>query len=135
MMNANSIFFERPDFLLELKNHSILVPTDWLWRKYYLPSFDSNPFLLKKSSRVPSFKIYWNLIKRLLKQIPSYHQVKNSLTKTQPGTIYFVNQGSISPWCLRAAYALANPSSAKRQSSHQCLFALLGYANVKAARA
>jgi hypothetical protein len=43
------------------------------------------------------------------------------------------NQGSISPTCLREAFTCQDPKSAKRQSSHQCLFALLGPACAKAA--
>jgi len=41
--------------------------------------------------------------------------------------------GWISPTCLRADFTCADPKSAKRQSSHQGLFALLGSAHVKAA--
>ncbi len=40
--------------------------------------------------------------------------------------------GSISPTCLRLPYTLADPKSAKRQSSCQCLFALLRSASIKA---
>jgi len=36
-----------------------------------------------------------------------------------------VEQGLISPKCLRAAFTRADPKSARRQSSHKCLFALL----------
>jgi hypothetical protein len=40
--------------------------------------------------------------------------------------------GSISPIRLGAAFTHADPKSTKRQLSHQCLFALLGPAHVKA---
>jgi len=39
-----------------------------------------------------------------------------------------VNQGLISPTCLRAALMLKDPKRAKRQSGHQYLFGLLGSA-------
>jgi len=42
--------------------------------------------------------------------------------------------GSISPTCLRTTFTFADTKSAKIQSSHQCLFALLGSARVKAPR-
>ncbi len=38
-------------------------------------------------------------------------------------------QGSISPTCLRAAITPADPKSAKRLSSYQCCFVLLGSSN------
>ncbi len=41
-------------------------------------------------------------------------------------------QGSISPTCLHKAFAVKDPKSAKRQSSHKRLFVLLGYARPKA---
>jgi len=41
--------------------------------------------------------------------------------------------GFISLTCLCTAFTGADPQSAKRQSSHQCHFVLLGYASVKAA--
>jgi len=43
------------------------------------------------------------------------------------------HQGLISPTFSRAAFMPADPKSAKRQSSHQCLFALLGSMRAKAA--
>ncbi len=43
------------------------------------------------------------------------------------------DKGLISPTCLCAAFTLADPKSAKRQSSHQCLFSLLGTEGTKAA--
>ncbi len=42
--------------------------------------------------------------------------------------------GFISPTCLCTAFTSTDPQSAKRQSSHQCHFALLGSAHVKSAR-
>jgi len=41
--------------------------------------------------------------------------------------------GYISPSCLCAAFMCTEPKSAKRQSSHKCLFVLLGSAFEKAA--
>jgi len=38
----------------------------------------------------------------------------------------------ISPTCLPEAFTFEDPKSAKRQSRHQCLFVLLGSAQVKA---
>jgi len=43
-------------------------------------------------------------------------------------------QGSISPTCQLAAFALADPKSTKRQSHHQIVFALLWSLCVKAVR-
>jgi len=43
------------------------------------------------------------------------------------------DQGSISPACLGAAFTHSDPKSAKKQSSDQCLLALLGSSLVKAA--
>ncbi len=48
--------------------------------------------------------------------------------------IFFGDQGSITPTCLTAAFMRENPKSAKRQSSHQCLFARLRSAHIKAAQ-
>jgi len=45
---------------------------------------------------------------------------------------FILSLGTILPTCLRAAFMLADPKSAKRQSSHQCLFALLVSVRVKA---
>jgi len=42
--------------------------------------------------------------------------------------------GSISPTCLHTAFRRIDSKSAKRQSRHQCLFALLGSVYIKAAR-
>jgi len=42
--------------------------------------------------------------------------------------------GLILPTCLRAAFTRIDPLSVKRQLSHQCLFALLGFACAIAAR-
>ncbi len=42
--------------------------------------------------------------------------------------------GSISPTYLHKAFTLADPKSIKRQTSHQCLYVLLGFERVKAAR-
>jgi len=39
---------------------------------------------------------------------------------------------SISPTCLCTAFTCADPKSSKRQSSHQCLFTLLGSVHTKA---
>ncbi len=41
--------------------------------------------------------------------------------------------GSVSPICLCTEFTRANPQSAKRQSSNQCLFRLLGSSRTKAA--
>jgi len=41
--------------------------------------------------------------------------------------------GSISSTFLRKAFMCPDPKRTKRQSSHQCLFALLGSASIKAA--
>jgi len=46
----------------------------------------------------------------------------------------FEDLESILPTCLRKAFTYEDPKSAKRQSSHQCLFALLGSMHAKAAR-
>ncbi len=48
--------------------------------------------------------------------------------------IFKRNHGSISPKCLPEDFISADPNSAKRQSSHQCLFALLEYAGSNTAR-
>jgi hypothetical protein len=47
-------------------------------------------------------------------------------------SITFINQGSISPTCLLAAFTQADLKRAKRQASHYCGFALLE--SFKAAR-
>jgi len=39
--------------------------------------------------------------------------------------------GVISPTCLRAAFRCTDPKGAKRQLSHQCFLALLGYVRIK----
>jgi len=39
--------------------------------------------------------------------------------------------GSITPTYLHAAFMIEDPKSSKRQSSYQCLFALLGSASAK----
>jgi len=41
--------------------------------------------------------------------------------------------GSISPTCLHTAFTRADPKSAKQQSTHKCIFALLGSTCIKAA--
>jgi len=41
-------------------------------------------------------------------------------------------QGLISTTFLQAAFKCEDPKSAKRQSSHECLFVILGSAHVKA---
>jgi len=40
--------------------------------------------------------------------------------------------GSISPTCLPAVFSGADPKNTKRQSSHLCLFAILGSLPIKA---
>jgi len=51
----------------------------------------------------------------------------NTTTTTTTSWINFTN-------VLRAAFLGADPKSAKRLTSHQCLFVLLGSSSIKAAR-
>ena len=48
-----------------------------------------------------------------------YHQKKNFYIGQKNKHFLVCNLGSISSTCLHAAFTLADPKSAKRQSSHQ----------------
>jgi len=56
------------------------------------------------------------------------------MTRKSYSTGNYLELGSISPTCLQKVFTNAYPKSAKRQSSHQCLFALSGSAHEKSAR-
>jgi len=89
-------------------------------------------FLLKKNTfQTLSINIIFNTILFTLRK--KMHL--NSTAKPSSNIIsVFKDQGSISPTsCFCVAFTHADPKSAKRQSSYQCLFALLGSASTKVA--
>ncbi len=67
--------------------------------------------------------------------IPRFSQIFSfRAINVEPPVTDEVLLGSISPTCLCKSFMLKDPNSAKRLSSHQCLFVCLGSACPKATR-
>ncbi len=99
------------------------------------------------SNSKTSYLVCWTLVSGLIKRqvggggsIQSVRQVQDKLTskrKSKLSRFKDLTQGRkrlISPTWLCTCFKRPDPKSEKRQSSHQCLFALLGSALVKAVR-